>query len=464
MKYVVSFLFGTQVSAVQIFNAANRQHAVGSDEPSCYRQELHNEKNTQYYGDVVIGDQTVQAIFDTGSFELLVMSTLCKSCAETPYDHTKSDHYEASKDDAVMEHQFGSGPTVSTQSFDEVKVGPFVSDHQMIWEILDHQIEALDYSKFHAIVGIGHDHAPESEAKTLLMNFGVKEFSVCLERGDEAPGWLTWGNPAHCETHHLEENKFEKVPVVGQIHWAAHMHSLGLAAKEDERVTVDACSSSCAAIVDSGTSLLAAPRTALLEMSDKIGNIELDCSNLQDLPDLTFILGETEFVLPPEAYIMKMPKPENMTIPEIDRRGFLQEDGSKQSKYVEDGLLPAVNTDHLFFFDAKKSQEVDADILCVPAFMAIDMTSEEWGDVWILGMPFLRYYYTRFDRQQDDKFMHFAQAGEGCAPEPFHGAPQSFTQLSVEEKAAKKITPVQMSAHEILVPSWSKESHSNFQL
>ena len=99
-----------------------------------------------------------------------------------------------------MEHSFGSGPTLSSKGYDEVKVGTFTAENQMIWEIMDHQIEALDYSNFHAIVGIGHNHAPESDEQTLLMNYGVQQFAVCLERDDGAPGWLTWGNPHDCDT------------------------------------------------------------------------------------------------------------------------------------------------------------------------------------------------------------------------------------------------------------------------
>ena len=36
------------------------------------------------------------------------------------------------------------------------------------------------------------------------------------------------------------------------------------------------------------------------------------------------------------------------------------------------------------------------------------------GPVWILGMPFFRYYHTTFNRER--QVMRFAKAGEDCEP------------------------------------------------
>lgn len=44
-------------------------------------------KNTkvQYFADITIGDQTFPAIYDTGSFEILVLSTRCERCISFVY-------------------------------------------------------------------------------------------------------------------------------------------------------------------------------------------------------------------------------------------------------------------------------------------------------------------------------------------------------------------------------------------
>merc|ERR1719321_1805557 len=63
----------------------------------------------------------------------------------------------------------------------------------------------------------------------------------------------------------------------------------------------------CAAIVDSGTSLIAAPGAALMQLSEMVGPINEDCSNLKELPTLHFTLGDgRSFTLPPGAYVMRI--------------------------------------------------------------------------------------------------------------------------------------------------------------
>eukprot|EP00438_Fugacium_kawagutii_P001251 Skav223447 [mRNA] locus=scaffold350:814571:817354:- [translate_table: standard] len=48
---------------------------------------------------------------------------------------------------------------------------------------------------------------------------------------------------------------------------------------------------------------------------------------------------------------------------------------------------------------------------CRGAFMKVDKESQ-FGEVFILGMPFLRYYFTVFDRR--NKQVHIARSTEDC--------------------------------------------------
>ena len=216
------------------------------EEEKFYVQQLSNSRNTQYFGKTEIGGQEVKAIFDTGSFETLVMGTRCETCTNQPYDHTLSSHYHKSEEDKLYRHEFGSGPTVSVMAFDSIEVGPFKVNDHMIWEILEHNIKALDYSKFHAIVGIGPKFAPNAEdEKTLLMKFGIDEFSVCLEKPspspqckhgesyfptrkacDYNPGWLMWGKAPETSAYYLAKNLWKDTEVIGELHWAVKMQTL----------------------------------------------------------------------------------------------------------------------------------------------------------------------------------------------------------------------------------------------
>merc|ERR1719203_1621642 len=64
-----------------------------------------------------------------------------------------------------------------------------------------------------------------------------------------------------------------------------------------------ACSGGCGAVIDSGTSLIAAPFEPYSELSNSIEDILTDCSNIGGLPELHFRLDGVPFSLPPDAYI-----------------------------------------------------------------------------------------------------------------------------------------------------------------
>jgi hypothetical protein len=366
-------------SNIVLARGAQKEVDVLPDPDKPHVQVLQNYQNVQYFADFLIGGQKIRGIFDTGSFELIVRSTRCSSCKHptTPYDRKKSTTYE--KNGTVIRHVFGSGPCMSMMGYEEVNVGPMSTPHQAFWEITSHQIPVLDFAKFAAIVGIGPNFAYGNTEKTLLMSYGVDEFSVCLGKTSGSDGYLTWGPVASKAT---KKAAFTSVPVIGEHHWVTQMTNVGFG-----EGTGVACSGNtpCAAIIDSGTSLIAAPGIALMQLSDMVGPINEDCSNLKELPHLHFNLGDGEiFTLPPAAYVMR----------------------------INGAVMEAESIWDLLFFKPKM-RKVN---MCMPAFMQLDMISQ-FGPVWILGMPFFRYHHTSFDRV--NKQMHFAKAGPKCNPEPY---------------------------------------------
>jgi len=356
-----------------------------------YKQTLHNYDNVQYYADFVIGGQEVAGIFDTGSFELLVRSTRCRECVHPtpPYNSNLSSSYVMNG--TFTKHVFGSGPCVSMMGYDTVSVGPLEAKGQMFWEITDHHIPVLDTARFAAIVGIGPNFAYDHKQDTLLMSYGIETFSICLQKESGSPGYLTWGATLSDET--LQRDA-AKANVIGKHHWVARMSNVSFLSTPNSS-TVDACSEiACAAVIDSGTSLIAAPGQALMQLSEQLPPIKEDCSNLHELPTLRFVLDGTVLELPPQAYVMKVTETEEEEINDI--------------------------WDLLFF--KPKVRKVNQ---CMPAFMQMDMMSRN-GPLWILGMPFFRYYHTTFDRRNTAMF--FSTAGPKCEPLPFkrHNATASL--------------------------------------
>jgi len=264
---------------------------------------LENFNNVQYSAPLSIGGQTLPVIYDTGSFEILVLSKLCTSCEarHAVYDSAKSTSFSPPPTAVVTEHLFGSGPVVSEKGFETIRVGgptsPLVLQHMPFWQILRHEIAVWDESAhFSGIVGLGHPtYIPEGFADPgtevdalMLASMQVKSFAVCLQRSTAtAPGWLIFGPTVD----NLPTGTFfRSVDVVGKTHWGVRMFDFHIPGV----VRPDPCVPSCGAIIDSGTSLIAAPPAAMPAIRQLSAMVKRDCSNLHQLPTLKFRIGDQE--------------------------------------------------------------------------------------------------------------------------------------------------------------------------
>jgi len=438
-------LFLVVLSSILGANAASTRlrHSVIQSNAD-YNLRLSNFNNVQYSAPLTIGGQTLPVIYDTGSFEILVLSKLCPSCEarHAVYDSAKSTSFAASTPSVVTEHLFGSGPVVSEKGFEAVKLGdtssPLSLQHMPFWQVLRHEIAVWDENAhFSGIVGLGHPtYIPDgfaaegSERDVLLLAaMGVKSFGICLQRSSSAaPGWLIFGP----SVDNLPVGGFFKpVDVVGKTHWGVMMYNFqvpGIAKPNP-------CVPSCGAIIDSGTSLIAAPPAALPAIRQLSGMVRRDCSNLHELPTLKFQLGNEAVELPPKAYVMKVKK-----------------------------KVAKKNSWNNVFGSEEVIEE-----RCVPAFMTISKNSA-YGPVWILGMPFLRYYYTIFDRA--NKKVHIAEATPGCQPQPSvagggmffnmsHGVNATGSSGIASRFAPEDFEPNEVDPNEFRVPTWATETDNH---
>lgn len=391
-------------------------------------------------------------IYDTGSFEIVILSDLCTDCeTRAPlYSQHQSDTFDQGEN-IVETHVYGSGPVTSRKGLETVIVGdhssPLVATHMPFFQVMSHEIDVWHkWSEFSGIVGLGHSpHVPNSDREdeeddiygddaSLLTAVGVTAFSMCLERSPGTPpGWLSMGPETEAQT---QDPSYQHIPVFGKFHWAVVMSSLEAGGRE----SYNACNPSCAAIVDSGTSLIAAPREAFEALAPVFNAIDPGCGNLDTLPDLTFRLGEETFSIPPSIYVIEV------------------EDIRQADQTIWDAWMGP--------------PELIKEKKCIPAFLEMNMMEAQYGPVWILGMPFLRYYYTVF--QREPKSIHVKYATADCQPSStippmyngFHNKTTAgvFVNSSAHVRSAKHTVGVdrhgevvrRVKSSDIQVPQWAR--------
>merc|ERR1719281_1535474 len=108
------------------------QRARVKKESKDYTMQLRNVNNMQYIGSVDMGSQELPVIYDTGSWELIVLSTLCARCTSNSpvYEQRHSKTFGVG-DAYVARHVFGSGDVLGKHGLETVVVGnassPFVA-------------------------------------------------------------------------------------------------------------------------------------------------------------------------------------------------------------------------------------------------------------------------------------------------------------------------------------------------
>jgi hypothetical protein len=175
---------------------------------------------------------------------------------------------------------------------------------------------------------------------------------------------------------------------------------------------------SCAAIIDTGSNIIAGPSMALREMA-KFVNVKYDCSNLDSLPMLKLTLGDYKVELPPKAYVMQVKLPKwaaghGQGGGEGEGEGGGEGAGESLAQDAE-GIAPQklqprgwhaaiaelTRSSGVVFDFASALQGLDiaalarADKLCMPAFAPLDKETGA-GKLWVIGSPLFERYYTRW--------------------------------------------------------------------
>ncbi|XP_066362964.1 aspartic proteinase-like [Miscanthus floridulus] len=230
--------------------------------------------NTQYYGEVGLGTpaQNFTVIFDTGSSNLWVPSSKCYlsiACYLHPrYKSAKSSTYK--KDGETCKITYGSGSIAGFFSYDDVLVGDLTVKSQKFIETTRESSITFIIGKFDGILGLGYPDISVGKAPPIWQSMQEQNllaedvFSFWLNRNteEESGGELVFGgvDPDHFKGNHTY------VPVSSKGYWQFNMGDLLI-----DGQSTGFCAKGCAAIVDSGTSLLAGPTTIIAQVNEAIG-------------------------------------------------------------------------------------------------------------------------------------------------------------------------------------------------
>jgi len=329
---------------------------------------LKNFQDSEYFGPISIGNpaQEFMVIYDTGSSNLWVPSAQCDktkypSCTNhTLYDSSKSSTYKSKGDSLTL--PYGSGVCSGFLSIDDVTLGGLTAKQATFGEINKEPGQVWVESPFDGICGLGYPGiavdkvVPPVDALENAKLLKSYEFSVFLstQHGNMAnqSSALILGGVDQ-KYYKGEFSYFPTQKFLGnQGYWLIHGDDIKVGGTS-QKSCGGLFSKTCSFVVDTGTSIITGPSAKLKPIISSIGEVKADCSNLDSLPTISFVLGGKDFTLEPEFYVLK----------------------------VSDGT----------------------DTECQLGMQALDQLG-----LWILGDPFLRKYYTVFDRANNQ--VGFAEA------------------------------------------------------
>ncbi|MBZ3887313.1 Napsin-A [Sciurus carolinensis] len=313
--------------------------------------------NVQYFGKIGLGTppQNFSVVFDTGSSNLWVPSKRCHFLSLPCWFHHRFDPKASSSfqpNGTKFAIQYGTGRLNGILSKDNLTIGGIKGASVTFGEALWEPSLVFTFAHFDGILGLGFPILAVGGVQPpldTLVEQGLLDrpvFSFYLNRDSEGAdgGELVLGGSD--PTHYIPPLTF--VPVTVPAYWQIHM----------ERVKVDTgltlCAQGCAAILDTGTSLITGPSEEIQALNVAIGGFPLlagqyliQCSKIPSLPTVSFLLAGVWFNLTAQDYVIQI------------ARGDFR--------------------------------------LCMSGFQGLDMPPPA-GPLWILGDVFLGTYVSVFDR------------------------------------------------------------------
>jgi hypothetical protein len=257
---------------------------------------INNYLNVQYFIEVEVGTppQKFTVVPDTGSSNLWMYSSTCWSIPcwyHATYNKKKSSSYSVDGGDFGI--TYGSGSVKGSISNDIARMGNATSP-MGFGEVTSVSGVSFYASQMSGILGLAYDSISQGGLPTFMTNSDLedKSFSFYLKNSPEESYMMIPGMDSEnydiIKTHNVVEKKY----------WALQLQTIA----QGETVT-DA--SDTKAVIDSGTSLIVGSNAIVGPL---IAGIKVDksCAGIDALPNLTFTIDGTAYVLTPADYVIKL--------------------------------------------------------------------------------------------------------------------------------------------------------------
>lgn len=329
---------------------------AGSSPRDAQPEPLDNNSDLEYYGEMSIGApaQPFKILFDTGSSDLWVPSSACKSVAcigKHQYDAAKSKSYVA--DGRPIAIQYGTGAMSGVLDEDTVSVAGVHVRKQKFGEAQELPGQTFVGAPFDGILGMGFQPLTADGETTVFQNMikqklvaaPVFSFYLAREPSAKVGGELAFGG---VDSAYVDGN-ITYTPVTHEAYWQFAVSSMQIGGGAQVQI----CQGGCQAIADTGTSLIVGPADDVRDLNKALGAVYQQgiyvlpsCDMVAKLPDVVITINKRAFPLRARDYIL----------------AFNNDDGSK---------------------------------MCISAFT--DMGDSFGTPFWIFGDVFIGPYYTVFD-------------------------------------------------------------------
>lgn len=265
---------------------------------------LSNYMDTQYYGSISVGTpaQDFTVMFDTGSSNLWVPA---KSCLSVPCWLHKTFNSAASStfvsNGEAIAIQYGSGSCSGVLGQDTVNLGGYAIT-QVTFGLMTTVSTTFTTAKFDGLLGMAWQTISEDDVPTVFQRLYQENlvsdfsFSFYLSQiaGQTGSQLILGGVDSSLFTGELQYHS-----LASESYWLINLDGITAGSTPLALTGVKA-------ILDTGTSVLVGDTPVITAINAVVGNVYSNCTNVDKLPNVTFIADGQSYTLTPNDYVLKV--------------------------------------------------------------------------------------------------------------------------------------------------------------